>query len=884
VTRKLPRLLRIPWRAARVDVDDELRFHVDMAAADLVARGVSPDVARAEAERRFGVMAEIRDEVLTIDERRRRHLATADHMSAFLQDFAHAFRSLRKTPMLTLIGSLTIMIGVGSTTAIFSVVNGVLLRPLPYPTADRLVLLFDNQPQSGETPFQFSELARWKKDGGSIFEDIGGWFGSSLTLTGVEQPVVLRGLRVTSSLPRVLGVRPVLGRSFGPEHDGGDGQRAVMLSSDFWRRQFNGDSTIIGRTLQLSGNPFTVIGVFPSGLESRVPTQLASSRAPDYWQGLRLDEPRAPAGLHFISLVGLLRRDVSFAAATSRITFLNRQFASDTGSVHRVAAADLSARVLGPSRAMLGAIFGAVVLVLLVACANVANLLLTRAAARQREIAIRTALGASRSRIISQLLVESTLRALIGGALGVAFAMLCLHYVRQSRGVQLPRLTEVGIDGLALSFALGVSLLTGIAFGLVPALRSANADANTVIREGGRGISGSLRRDFFRRALIIGELVTSVVLLCGAGLLLRSFQQLLNVPLGFEAERVITASVNLPVATKYRDSLSQIGFFDQVLSKVRAIPGVESVAASSNLPVEGGADGGVPIEGKTYPVGGAPVADKRWVTAGYFHTLGARIVKGREFLASDAMTSQHVAIVNEAFASRYLPNESPIGKRIDFGWNTSGFQTIVGVVANVREGSLSGELKPAVYVPHAQRSSGFMYLIARTSIDETSVVPAIRRVVKEVDSQIPVEDVRPLEEVATAGIATQRFTAFLLQAFAFAALLLAAIGLYGVVSYSVAQRTQELGVRAALGAQRGELLAGVMREGMAFVAIGVVVGLVAARGAAQFISAQLFGVTPGDPTVYLVVPVLLGVVSAVALMAPAMRAAAIDPIIALREE
>jgi predicted permease len=647
-----PRLLRIPWRGSRADVDDELRFHIDMAAADLVARGLAPDAARAEAERRFGTVTDIRDACLTIDERRRRNTATADHLSAMLQDLRYAVRSLGKTPMLTVVGSLTIMLGVGATTAMFSVVNGVLLRPLPYAQPDRLAMLNDYQPQVEGTPLSFQEFTQWQREGKDVFDDVGAWWSTSLTLTGVPQATVIYGARMSASVPRMLGVKPVLGRSFLPEEDGGNGTRAVMLSTDLWKRQFNADPSIIGRSLQLSGYPFVVVGVYPTAPVSRLPNELTQSRTSDYWQALHLDDSRAPQGLHFLSMIGRVKAGLSPAAVKTRIDYVNRKLAGDSVTAHKLVAENLSERVLGPSRKMLGAIFGAVVLVLLVACANVANLLLTRAAGRQREIAIRSALGASRGRVLSQLLCESVLRAMVGGALGVGLAMLSLAWLRNTGGVQLPRLSEVSVDGTALGFALAVSLLTGFAFGLVPALRSAGTNANAVMREGGRGIAGSLRRDAFRRSLIVAELVMSCVLLCGAGLLLRSFQRLMDVPRGFDSGRVITASVNVPVGGRYADSLAQVAFFDRVLEGMRGIPGVTAAAASSNLPVEGGANGGLTIAGKTYPPGAQPVADKRFVTAGYFATIGARMASGREFSPSDLMNTQHVAIVNEAFASR----------------------------------------------------------------------------------------------------------------------------------------------------------------------------------------------------------------------------------------
>ena len=880
--RKLPRLPGIPWRGPRADVDDELRFHIDMAAADLVAQGLAPDVARAEAERRFGALTDIRDACLTIDERRRRSSAATDRMSYFLQDLRDATRSLARTPMLTIAGTLTLMLGVGATTAIFSVVNGVLLRPLPYANADRLVAVGDDR-DGTPSSMSYPDFADWQKEGTEVFESLGAWFSTSLTLTGMGDPVVLRGQRMSASVPGLLGVRPVIGRSFLPEDDGVSAGRVVMLSSETWRRRFNADTGIVGRTLQLSGFPFTVIGVYPSGPTSRLPNELTNASYSDFWQSFRLTPTAAPRSLHFMSAMGRLRPGTTPDVMRARMDHVNDRLTRDSVTTQRLAAADLTTHVIGDTRKLLGFIFVAVVLVLLVACANVANLLLARATSRQREIAVRTALGAGRGRIVSQLLTESLLRALLGGLLGVAVAYAALRVFQESLSVRIPRFADVTIDPMVLAFSIALSLLTGLAFGFVPAMRSAKADPNAVMREGGRGVAGSLRRDAFRRSLIVGELVMSFVLLAGAGLLVRSFERLLSVPRGFQSERIVTASVNLP-SSRYPDSVRSGAFFNDLLERVRAVPGVVSAGMSSDLPVQGGSNGGVTVEGRNYPTDKLPIADKRWASPGYFQTIGARFVAGRDFIDADAMDRPHVLIVNEAFANELFPGESAIGKRVGFEWNTTGYQTIVGVIANVKEQALNSAVRPAVYMPMDQRATWYMYLVVRTSVDELSIVPSLRRELAALDPMLPLDRVKSLDDVISDGVAGPRLATSLMSSFSLVALMLAAIGLYGVISYSVAQRTQELGIRAALGAQRREILGGVMREGMMFVVAGVIIGALAARGAAQFIASQLFGVSPGDPIVYLGVAAVLVAVSAAALIFPALRASRIDPVIALREE
>ena len=877
--RSLPRLLRIPWRALRDDVDDELRFHIDMAAADLVASGVAPDAARAEAERRFGAVTDIRDACLTIDERRRRNAATTDKMSAFFQDIAHAARSLRKTPALTIAVSVTLMLGVGATTAMFSVVNGVLLQPLPYANADRLVALTNDDGTSG---ISYPEFVDWQQRGGQVFESVGAWWGSRLTLTGQGDPVMLRGHRMSSSVPSLLGVKPILGRIFLREDDGVAATRSVMISSALWRSRFGADSSIIGRTLQLGGFPFVVIGVYPSGPQSRLPNELTVPSYSDFWQAFRLDEESAPRSIRFLKVVARVRPGLRRETVATRMKLVNDQLIGDSVTTYRLDATDLTTQVSGASRG-LAAIFGAVVLVLLVACVNVANLLLARATSRQREIAIRTALGAGRRRIITQLLTESVLRALVGGMLGVGLASVILRALQQSLSVRVPRFADVSIDPFVLAFAVGLSLLTGVAFGLVPALRAASADPNSVMREGGRGVAGSLRRDNIRRSLVVGELVMSFVLLAGAGLLVMSFHRTLSVAKGFRSEHVLTAAINLP-RNAYPDSVREVTFYNQLLARVRAIPGVTSAAMSSDVPTQGGTSGGTSIEGRTFPRGKEPVAEKRFASVGYFRTIGASIVAGRDFFETDLITAPQVVIVNEAFARELFPGESVVGKRIGFDWETTGLQTIIGVVADFRELGLTDAVPPAMYMPMTQRSSTSMFLVVRSSVDEMSIVPAIRRELRGLDDQLPLDRVRSLDDVVGEGVADQRLATSLLSGFSIIALVLAAIGLYGVISYSVAQRRQELGIRTALGAQRSDILAGIMREGMLYVAAGVVLGGFIARGVAQVISAHLFGVTAGEPAVYLLVAAVLGIVSAFALIFPAMRAARVDPIIALREE
>ncbi|MDB4909376.1 MAG: hypothetical protein JWO39_199 [Gemmatimonadetes bacterium] len=874
-----------PIRAnLHADVDNELRFHLEMLSSELIAGGMHPSAARAEAARRFGDVAPVRDACLTIDRRRERRVAWKDRLGALVQDVHYALRSIRLAPGFSAIVAITLALGIGATTTMYSVIDGVLLRPLPYPSANRLVAIMAAGEKSGEGfPVSFPDYKDWKQRSPTFLRDIGTWFATTLTLVEHDSPEVLDAERMSASVPRMLGVKPVLGRFFTADEDDAGGDRVVVLSQDFWRQRFNGDPGIVGRVLQMDGRAFTVVGVYPSGASARLPNELVSGAHAQIWLPLRLSDEDAPRDLHFLYVMGQARTGVSIPLVISGMRGVARALIQEHVTTNGIAVKKLNEQLTHDAQRPLTLLLGAVALLLLISCANVANLLLARAAARRREFAIRLALGAPRSRIVTQLLIDSMVRAIVGGAAGIALALGASWWLRHRLAVRLPRFELVSIDARVLVFALLVSIATGLLFGLVPALRASRGHVREALQEGGRGLSGSIRHDRFRRALIVGEIALSFILLVQAGLLIRSLENVLAVPKGFDASRLVSGMVYLP-ASSYPDTLRQLAYFEQLLERTRALPGVQEVGLTSSLPIEGGVNGGIGIEGREFAPNDVPMVEKRVVSAGYLKALGASIRSGRLFDERDAAGAPPSVIVNESFVRRWMPNEDAVGKRVDFKWETQGLQTIVGVIADMREGPLNAPAIPAIYIPVAQRPSSAMFLVVRAAGDPASLVPSIRSVMRAVDSHLPLANIRTLDEIVGADVASQRLTTSILAIFAALALLLAAVGLYGVISYSVLQRTQELGVRAALGARRKDLMRLVLSQSAGFTIAGIILGGIGALALGQLIAHQLFGVRAADSMTFMFVVVLLALVAALASAVPAFRATRADPLAALRQE
>lgn len=868
----------------RVDLDDEFAFHVDMLVHELTEAGWSPAAARAEAERRFGAVGPVWDACVTIDERRHRRAALADRMSALIQDVRYALRSIRLTPGFSFVVAVTLALGIGATTTMYSIVDGVLLRPLPYPGAERLVTLQTKSASSGDaTNISFPEYLDWKKRTTEVFAEVGTWFQVGANLTVGGQTEALLGERMSASVPRLLGVKPVLGRFFVDAEDGPTAPRVVVLSEGLWRRRFGADRTIVGRSIEMSGRATTVIGVFPALAAARLPNELARGREGSYWIPLRIDETSAPRGLHFMYAAAKLRDGVSFARGDAALQIVARNLVAERVTAAGIVMTPMAELMVRDARRPLLLLLGAVGLLLLISCANVANLLLARAAARQREFAVRIALGAGRSRLVSQLLAESVVRAFVGGALGVGLTLGAWWVLRHELAVKLPRFELIAIDGRVLVFALAISVITGLLFGVVPAVRASGEQMSETLKEGSRGLSGSVHHDRVRRVLMVAEIGLSFVLLVQAGLLIRSLHNVLSVPKGFDSASLLSASVALP-ATNYPDDRRRLAFFNELQRELDAIPGSRGAALASSLPIEGGVNGNVGIEGRTFTESTSPVVEKRIVSKGYFELLGARLVAGRFFATTDIAGASAVAIVNEAFAKKWFPRETAVGKRIDFSWNTQGLQTIVGVVGDVLEGDLDKPSPPAVYVPFAQRPHDYMAVLVRASAEPSTLGASIEAAVRRIDSKLPVTDIRTFDAILASATAGQRLTTSILAVFATIALLLAAVGLYGVISYSVAQRTRELGIRSALGAQRADIMRLVLGQSASLTAVGMAIGIAAALGASRLIANQLFGVGAADGVTFTVVAGTLATVALMASVIPATRATRIDPLAALRRD
>ena len=864
-----------------VDVDDEIAFHIEQRTEQLIRRGLPPAEARAEAIRKFGTSYSTWDGIHASARRREDRMRFDEWRDALVHDLRYTLRVLRGSPGFTAVVAVTLALGIGANTAIFSIIDGVLLQPLPYPAPERLVILSDEQADGTGVPVSYPEFVDWRTRGTEIFSSIGVAFSSEATLTGSGEPEVLRGARVSADVPRMLGMTVLRGRALTAEDDLRSAERVAMVSEDLWRRRFGADPAMVGRALTINGYPWTVVGIVRSDSRAVLPAGLVSGQRTDIWFPMRLDDQVAPRGLHFLTVLAHRRAELTEPSAAERLKALATQLREEDVTTHGILMTPVTERVIGDVRARLVLLLGAVGLVLLIACANVANLLLARAAARQREIAVRVAIGAGRARVASQLLIESVIRALLGGLLGALIAYVVIAVVRERLAGRIPRVDEVAVDGRMLLFALGLSVVTGLLFGIVPALRAARNDAGTVLREGGRTLAGSLRHDRVRSVLVVSEVALSFVLLAGAALLIRSFERLASVDTGFDDERTLTALVVLPYS-RYPDSTRQIAFFDELLERARALPGVRGVALASNLPVEGGTNGGFSIEGRELPPDEPVLAEKRVVSASYFEVIGARMVDGRSFDQRDVLGAQPVMVVNEAFAKKWFPDRSAVGERVAFSWGIDGMQTVIGVVADVREVGLDQAPAPAIYVTYAQRASDALNVVMRTTGDPLAMTPALRETVLSIDPDLPISQVRTMADVVTSGIAGPRLSATLVGVFSVLAVLLAAIGLYGVISYSVLQRTHEMGIRTALGAKPGDVLRLVLGQGLVLTAIGLAGGLALALALGRVLASQLYAIEANDPSTLTGVALLLAVVGVLAAAGPALRASRTDPIVALR--
>ena len=812
-------------------------------------------------------------------------------MHTFWRDIRYGLHMLAKTPGFTAVAVLTLALGIGANSAIFSIVNSLLLNPLPYRDSGRLAIIWSHSPGANvekdwPSPGQYEAI----KANSTAFEDIALVYGQSLNVGGLSNPTRAGAVYASSNLLPLLGAKPLIGRAFLPEEDEPGKNHTVILSNSFWRREFGGNEKVLQNTVLLNGEKYEIVGVMPAdfSLGYEVVPTVASIPEPDLFLPLPLtSEEKQNQGDENYNLVARLKPGASIAQAQSELDIatkkLAEQFPDHYPATRRFSFSvkPLLEQVVGDVRRPLIVLLAAVGCVLLIACANVANLLLTRATAREREIAIRTALGAARSRLIRQLLTESVLLSVIGGIIGLLLAYWMLDVLRWLSPTNIPRLPAIRMDGRVLAFTSTIVVVTGILFGLVPALRTSKLNLSETLKEGARNVSAG-RHEKLRKLLVVSELVLSLVLLISAGLLIRSFISVERVNPGFNAQNVL--GMRLSVAgTSYKGDRREI-FYRDLLESVRHLPGVKSAAIADNLPLSGGIGwGGISIDGYQASAGQEMIqADARAVGVGYFETMGVPLIKGRLFDEHDTKDSERVIVIDDHMARSYWPNANPIGGRIRFGLDDKNpWMTIVGVVGSVKQYDLENESRVTLYLPASRAMGSTMYLVVRTDVAPASVAANIASQVRSMDPNVPIFDVKTMDQLLSESLARRRFAMLALSVFAGFALLLAVVGIYGVISYSVAQRTNELGIRLALGARPIDVVRLVLAGGLKLALIGIGLGLVLSFVVTRFLSSLLFGVRATDLFTFSALSVLLVVVSLLACYLPARRAAKVDPLVAL---
>ena len=812
-----------------------------------------------------------------------------------LNDLRFAFRQLIKSPGFTLVAVLTLALGIGANSAIFSVIDAVLLRSLPFPNADRLTMIWASAPQHPGEDRQVHSYLDYVdlRAQNHTFAALAAYTGASAIWGTGEESEDVAGVAATSDLFDVLGTRPLLGRGFGREDEKAGAPRVVVIGYQFWQRHFAGDRNIIGRQVTMVGHVYTITGVMPRGWKFPIQRENVDYIAPlvPLFSGSSLDYI-THRGAHLLNVVGRLKPGVDLETATADLQTIAAQLAkqypdTDAGRTERAVA--LQGDVVGDVRSALLVLMAAVALVLLIACANVANLFLARAASREREIAIRTALGASRFQIVRQLLLETMLLALLGGAAGLLLAWWSIDVLTALGPADLPRLDEIHVSGAVILFTFAIASLTSLFFGLIPALQASRPQVEQALRETSRGSTGGVRSHRLRSAFVVSQFALSLVLLVGAGLLIRSFAELRVVQPGFDPRGVVTFWQSLPKA-RYGEVGQQIRFFDQLLPKLAALPGVKDAGMVSPLPFSG-TDWGTTftIVGQPAPAKGMePGASHLTTNGSYFRTMRIPLKNGRTFEARDRHDSAPVMMINEAFAEKYFANQNPIGRQINIGDDPAHGKPpreVIGVVGSAKHQSLAEAERPEFYIPFAQEPDRYMDIVVRTAEPAPGgLETTIRRVVHELDSQQFIPVLKPLPQLISQTLAQTRFNTTLLAAFAAVAIVLAAVGIYGVIAYNVAQRTKEIGIRMALGAQQQQMLLMILRQSLTMAAIGIGVGLLGAFAATRLLSALLFGVGTTDLITYGAVILLLGAAALLAGFLPARRAMKVDPVIALRYE
>jgi putative ABC transport system permease protein len=881
------RYVRLWRRPADDEIDDELAFHLQMRTEEYAAAGMSPERAREEARRRLGDIDAARRSCRAIAGRRDARLRRREWRLGLGQDFRFAARSLRRTPGLTLAIVLTLALGIGANSAIFSVVNGVLLRPLPFAEPDRLVTVFDiylglDLPHSALSEPELLDVERLP-----AFNAVAGYRPARRTLSGAGDPERLPALLVTDNFARVLGVVPARGRFFAADEARPGGPAVAVLSDGLWRRRFGADPAMVGRTVQLDAVPTTVVGIMPPGF---------------VFAGAELFAPAiidraapAPRTAHYLSAVARLRAGATLEEARSQATSLSRRLVADNADAYSAGGFSLGLEpvtdtVVGSARPALLTLLGAVALLLVVACVNVANLLLVRAESRRRELAVRSALGAGRGRLVRQFLAEGALLALGGGGLGLALAWAGVPLLLALSPTSLPRHEDIAVDPVVVAVTLALALATGLVFGLAPALQATGVHAGSALREGG-GRGDSRRRGWVRRGLVAVEVALAVVLVAGAGLLLRSFWHLRQIEVGFRPDHVLALDLALP-ESRYADTASAVGFYRALEERLRALPGVAAVGGTSHLPLTGAVGNwDIEIEGRPQRPGDpAPSPNVNMATPGYYRALRIPMARGRAFDETDGERAPPVVVVNETMARALWPGEDPVGRRFRVIGDSTEWMTVVGVAGDTRSWGLAAAPRaeytlPVYQLPRALRTvRRTLTMVIRSTGDPRTVAAPAREIVAGLDRDLAVANLRTLDQVVADSVGDRRLTLLLLGLFGGAALLLALVGIYGVTAHGVSQRTREMGIRLALGAAPGAVRRLVLGEGLRVAGLGLGAGLVLALAGGRVLRSQLYGVGSADPATYVALSAVLLLVAAAATWIPARRATRVDPAITLRAE
>ncbi len=870
-------------------IDDELSLHMEMLVRDLEARGVDPATARRKAQQRFGDVRAIRKELYRMENKRVEHERRATYFDELWQDLRYGARQLLRNRMFTAIVMGTLAIGIGANTAVFSVFKGVFLDPLPYDQPGRLTYVFHGYTDGGccgplSGP-DFLDLRRMTE----TFEDLAVISSGNTSITGDGDPAVVLGARISPSMFSLLGVQPVRGRSLVDDDELGDG-RVAVLSDGLWRQRLGADAEIIGSTIELNGEPHTVVGVLPPGFS--VPSPWYVNQMHDVYVPFAREEITQARDRHWLLTLGRLKSGVTWETGDEELKSLSKSLEDqypETNHQKTTYVFSMHERLVGRVGTQLLLILSAAGFMLLIVCGNVASLLLSRATGRETEMAIRAAVGAGRARILRQLLTESMLLSLLGGIAGIALAFGLMSFLRAVIPADLPRVANIGIDGTVLGFALGISILTGLAFGLAPALSASRANLTESLKEGkGTPQSGS-RRNLLRGTLVAAQFALALVLANGAALMVQSYLEFRGMEQGFDPENVLTVNMSMQ-GERYDDIWARGGFLRQAIERIEAIPGVVAVGAKNRLPLRGGTNSQVWAEDdpERPPSGGpGPLVEFARVSGDYFEAMGVRLLAGRYLTANDSVAANPGTIINEEMGRRLWPGENPLGKRYSFREEPPNWMTVVGVVEDVRQWGPYRTPRAEHYLPYTApgwASARRMYLIVKTELDPLSLVGAVREAVTAVDKDQPLSEIRTMEGVLSDQFAGQRFNTMLVGIFAAIALMLVTAGVYGVVSFYVAQSTHEIGVRMALGAGRGRVLKITILRGLKLAGAGAAIGVGGIFATTQVVRSLLFGASPVDiPTMLGGVAVLLGV-AVLASIVPAHRAASVSPVTALRSE